>query len=196
MSMKINRKILTTLTLVICVVMGMTSCEDRESYSELLFKEEKAVNWFLAGKRVETEIPKDSVFEVGEDAPFYRLDEEGSVYMQVINSGNPDDRVSDGQRVYFRYLRSNIRDMYDGLGETWEGNSDNMNYTPTNFIYGNTVLPSSTQWGEGIQWPLRFFGFDSEVNLVLKSTEGFNLNNESTYCQPFIINVRYFKAEY
>lgn len=193
--MKKEKIILKLISLSFIVAIGfLASCSKTESYSELLREEEKAVNWFLAGQRVETEIPADSIsFITGPDAPFYRLDEDGYVYMQVINPGN-DEKVEKGDMVYFRYMRTNLKYLYEGLDSEPIGNSDYLGYGPASFIYENTYLTSSTQWGTGIQMPLRFLGYNSEVNLVLRSYYGFT--EEQAYCLPFLINLRYFKPEY
>lgn len=182
---------------------GMASCSESQSYSELLTEEEHAVNWYLSSCEVCNEIPSDSIsFEMGEDAPFYKLDEDGYVYMQVISKGDMDDRVASGDLVYFRFNRLNIKDLYLGSDPTWLGNSTNVsgpmstddyvNYT--RFIYENQYLQSSTKWGTGIQMPLKFFGYGCEVNLVLRSYYGF-LEDQTT-CAPWLINLRYFKPEY
>lgn len=186
--------------------MSISSCSESQSYSELLREEEKAVNWFLAQKKVELEIPSDSIsFLTGEDAPFYKLDEDGYVYMQVISKGDlnadgrPAEPVKSGDLVYFRFSRRNIQLLYQGQDAPVEGNSENIvpgesQTLPYNFVYKNTYLNTSQAYGTGIQMPMKFFGYNSEVNLVLRSYYGFS--SEQTYCVPFIINIRYFKPEY
>ena len=69
-------------------VLLLTACKDTKSYSELLNDEEKAVNSFLAHQKVINEIPADTVFETGSDAPYYKIDEDGDIYMQVIKPGD------------------------------------------------------------------------------------------------------------
>lgn len=180
---------------------GAASCSKTESYSELLREEENAVNWYLASQKVCINLPEDSIsFETGPDAPFYKLDENGYVYMQVINKGDidpvtgkPSNPVKSGDLVYFRYMRKSIQDLYNGVEADWSGNSDNL-LQSTSFVYKNTYLSSTTQYGTGIQMPLKFLGYGSEVNLVLKSYYGFA--TDQTYCIPFLINIRYFKPEY
>lgn len=174
-----------------------SSCEDSESYSDLLRTEEKAVNRFLAHQKVALEIPSDSTsFITGPDAPFYKLDEEGYLYMQVISKGDASDRVEEGDVVYFRFERANLLYWAPDVNVPTEGNSDNLtnSYGNTSFVYKNLYLDSSTQWGTGIQVPLRFFGYNCEVNLVLQSYYGF-LTDQTT-CTPYLINLRYFKPEY
>lgn len=73
------------LTLVFFI--AFCSCDDNKSYADLLEDETKAVNSFLADQCVIDKIPADSNFVVGPDAPYYKMDEEGDVYMQVINKG-------------------------------------------------------------------------------------------------------------
>lgn len=184
-------------SLLILAGNSLLSCSKTQSYSELLREEEKAVNAFLAGERVILEVPADSIsFETGPDAPFYKLDEDGYVYMQVINKGDLNDKVEAGDLVYFRFTRENLKAKYFGMDYGDEGNSDNLvsNLGTTSFVYKNTYLQSSTRWGTGIQMPMRFFGYNSEVNLVLKSYYGFM--EDQSICLPYLINVRYFKPEY
>lgn len=189
--MKITRHIY--LLAAVIVLLATAACSKSKSYSEMLRDEEKAVNWWLANHRVVASVPADSVFEIGEDAPFYKMDEDGYVYMQVINPGT-DVRPVKNDRVYFRYMRANIRTMYEGGEATWSGNSDNMDMSPTSLIFGNYDLTSTSQWGEGIQVPLQYLGYDCEVNLVLKSYNGFT--SDQSQCIPYVVNVRYFKAIY
>lgn len=177
---------------------GLTSCSDSESYSDLLRDETRAVNWFLARQHVETEIPADSVFVSGEDAPYYKMDEEGHLYMQVINPGSATSRAVKGQMVYFLYDAKNILQMEQTgkLDVEGYGNANNLaSVGPTSFEFGNTLLSSTTKYGTGIQVPLEYLGYDCEVNLVLKSYVGFAEANQGT-CIPYLMNVRYFKAEY
>lgn len=179
-------------------------CSKSQSYSELLRDEEHAVNWYLANYNVALELPEDyrdlltseTVVDgvpLGENAPFYKLDPEGYVYMQVVRAVD-DEMVSEGDFVYFRYQRESILDMYNDVESNSMGNSDYLPNGTTSFVYKNTYLSSSTTWGTGIQMPLQYVGYNSEVNLVLKSYYGFTA--EQAYCVPYIMNIRYFKPEY
>lgn len=193
---KIIKQYKTIGLLSLLAVLG--SCSKAQSYSELLRDEEKACNWFLSGCNVSNEVPSDpkdiiTVETAGEDAPFYRLDEDGYVYMQVVKA-NFDDMVEDGNLVYFRFSRENILYMYEGIETTPTGNSDFLAYGSTSFTYNPVNLSSYSTWGSGIQMPLRYMGYNSEVNLVLKSYYGFY--DEQSTCVPYLINLRYFKAEY
>lgn len=181
------------MTVLAC---GVAACSESTSYSDLLRDETKAVNWFLAGQLVENDIPSDSVFVTGNDAPYYRMDEEGYIYMQVINPGNPESRAAQNDKVYFLFDRRNILQMYE-TGTTdvpVYGNSTDLNTSSSWFMYKNTLLESTTKYGTGIQTPLDYLGYDCEVNLVLKSYYGF-VTEQST-CTPYLLNVRYFKAQY
>ena len=71
--------------LAIVMAIMLASCKDTESYSDRLNVERNATNAYLKTQRVVNEVPADSVFEIGKDAPFYRIDPEGNVYMQVLN---------------------------------------------------------------------------------------------------------------
>lgn len=196
-----NVKLLTGTTAIFAVavmLIGTTSCDDGKSYSDLLRDEEAAVNWYLAQNRVESRIPSDSVFEVGENAPFYRMTADGTVYMRVINAGNPEKRPETGQTVYFRYTLFDLKNMYEDIPQTGSGNIDNITSSGTgnnSFIFGNTVLPSTTRLGTGIQVPLKYLGYDCEVDLIVKSIDG--ISDNISQCVPYLYKgMKYFKAEY
>lgn len=188
-----NKNIRYYLTLL-SVGLLLTSCHDTKSYSELLNEEEEAVNWFMANQTIVTTIPSDSVFLTGESAPYYKMDSDGYVYMQIVNRGDMNDRPKKGARVYFRVKYRNIKDLYNGIDASWTGNADNLENASTSLIYGNTTITSTISWGEGIQIPLGYVGYNSEVNLVIKSPMGF-LDGQ-TSCLPYQYNIKYFKAEY
>lgn len=175
----------------------IVSCSDSKSYSDLLKDEQKVSNWFLAQHHVCNEIPADSVFEVGEDAPFYRIDPDGYIYMQVLKVGDREI-PNTGDQVYFTFTRYDIQTMYNNntLEVEGEGNqSDYLNSVgDTYFIYGNLNVSSSAKFGSGIQKPLSYLGYNSEVNILLKSYYGFQSDN--TTCVPYLVNTRYFKGEY
>ncbi len=178
------------------MVLLAAGCSKSESYSDLLRDEERAVNWYLAQQRVEVDVPEDSVFEIGPNAPFYRMNEDGTIYMQVISEGDPNDKPADGDRVYFRFMRQNLKYLYEGIDVTPEGNMDNFNVQlgSTNFIMGNNTYPNTTKYGTGIQLPMTYLGYYSEVNLVLKSYAGFPENQSE--CTPYVMNIKYYKSEY
>lgn len=175
----------------------LAGCRDGKSYSELLRAEDVAVNWYLAQNRVETRVPADSVFETGAEAPFYRMNSDGTVYMRVVNPGS-DVKPKKGDTVYFRFMRQNIKYLFDGTNTSaGEGNSEDMSsgLGGMHLVFGNTVLTSTTQYGEGLQVPLRYLGYDCEVDLIVKSPLGFGA--EISSCNPYVYNsLKYFKAEY
>ena len=162
------------LAIVALFLINLVSCSKTVSYSELLNDEEEATNWFLANQKIVTTVPEDSVFECGKDAPFYRMDEDGYIYMQVINPGTKDNKVKFDELIYFRYMRTNVKEWYQlGYEPTPQGNANNMNSQSTSFRFNNTTLNSSYKYGSGIQLPLKYLGVDCEVNLLLRSYYGF-----------------------
>lgn len=179
-------------------MIGMTSCEKTQSYSELLNTEEKAVNWYLAKHQVSPEKPAgDNFVSLEEDpnAPFYRMDEDGFVYMQVVRKG-AGEKPKEGDRVYFPFMRLNLNYYHQTGTEVWEGNSEDLDTEvgPTSFLFGNTSLTSTTQYGKGIQLPMQYFGYGTEVNIVIKSPMG--MTSDASSCIGYVYNIRYFKAEY
>lgn len=197
---KMNIRILYTLAkalIFVSLIPIMSSCNDGKSYAELLEDEDNAVNWYLAQNRVITTIPEDSVFIEGKDAPFYKMNGDGTVYMRVINKGDMNNRPQIGETVYFRFMRYDIEALQRGESLVGVGNSENMGSgsSSLSLIYGNNVLSSTTQYGSGIQVPLKFLGYNCEVELIVKSTDGFT--QEIGNGVPFLYkNLKYFKAEY
>lgn len=175
------------------VAIATTSCEKGRSYAELLNDENMDVNRFLVDQVVVTSIPEDSVFEVGPDAPYYQLDDEGNIYMQVLSTGS-GKKVEDDQLVYFRFLRYNLA-YYEGdlAACPYEGNLNDMTQQATSFRYQNYSLPSSSQWGSGIQMPLNFLPLGCDVNLIVKSQFGWT--SEISYVIPYLYRIRYYKSQ-
>lgn len=188
------RKIQTFAIAVIGVfaALGVASCSDDKSYADLLSLENQYVNNFLADQRVINHIPEDNVFEYGPDAPYYRLDEDGQLYMQVINPGTPDNMVENDEQIYFRYTRYSLVYYIDGELLMSEGNDDvlNGNYS---FRYGNFQVSSSYQYGPGVQTPLAYLPVDCEVNIIIKSQYG--MPAEISYVTPFLYSIRYFRPK-
>lgn len=181
------------LTALLAVVM-LTGCNNDQSYADRLNAERNAVNAYLANHRVVMSVPEDSVFEVGPDAPFYRLDPDGNIYMQVLNAGDLNDKAKIGEPIYFRFSRYSLSTWYaDGSWTVYSGNESAMDAVSCSFNYSDYTLPSSSQWGYGLQYPLLFLGVECEVNLVIKSQFGFT--SEISYVMPFFYHVRYFHSQ-
>ncbi len=189
------KKYFLPIIALICVVATSVSCHDSKSYAELLNEENQAVNSFLVRQRVIDELPADNNFEVGEHAPYYRIDDEGNVYMQVLSLGT-DGMAEKDQRIYFRFNRYNLFYYIVGDDENnasiAEGNADNMNTQSTFFLYDNTTVSESYQYGTGIQMPLKYLPIGSKINLVIKSQVG--PSSEISYVQPYLYNIAYYKS--
>lgn len=186
-----NRFLIPILAFIALV---LSSCSDSKSYAELLSDETKAVNLFLSQNKVIDEIPDaNTVFEVGKDAPFYRLDPDGNVYMQVLSLGN-GEKVEKDARVYFRYTRYNMFYYTVGADNTLigVGNADDMTSAPTFFIFGSQTISQSTQYGEGIQMPLEYLGYNCTVNIVIKSQAG--PTADISYVVPYLYTISYYKS--
>ena len=67
--MKMTKTVVMALAAALATVCA--SCGDSESYANRLNTERNSCNSYLTTKRVENNIPADTVFETGEDAPCY-----------------------------------------------------------------------------------------------------------------------------
>lgn len=189
-----NSKKLVILSQLLLFLTSLASCHDGESYAEMLTDERRACNSYLAQFKVENEIPADTIFETGTDAPFYRIDPDGNVYMQVLRaSDRVADKPKDGENIYFRYTRYDI--IYWKEYGTWtgEGNEADMSAPTTYFSYNNYTLASSAQYGFGVQMPLELVGVNCEVNLLIKSKYG--VTNEIANVHPYLYHLRYFRGK-
>lgn len=189
--MKIFRNI--AIAAVALFGLALSSCDDTKSYAELLNDETRYVNTFLANQRVINEIPADTVFETGTNAPYYRLDEDGTMYMQVIDAGTKGNKVKADELIYFRFTRYSLYNYKGGTLTGGVGNESDLGYSNTSFRYGNYQLQSSSQWGAGIQYPLALLPVDCEVNIVIKSQYG--LTNEIAEVVPYLYHLRYFRPK-
>ena len=122
------------------------------------------------------------------------MDVDGNVYMQVLDAGDrANDKVKSGEPIYFRYSRYNLATWYaSGTWTEYSGNESSMDAVSCSFKYGDYSLPSTSQWGYGIQFPLLFLGVECEVNLIIKSQYGFT--SEISYVLPFFYHIRYYHS--
>lgn len=128
-----------------------------------------------------------------EDAPYYCIDENSNVYMQVLSVGT-DEKPEKNDRVYFRFTRYNMFYYVVGGDNTLlgTGNADSMNTEATFFLFDNTSVSQSTQYGTGIQLPMKFLGYNAKVNLVIKSQDG--PTDEMSYVVPYLYTITYYKS--
>lgn len=191
---QLKSKTLIVLSAVLAIMcsIALSSCSDKKSYAELLTEENHSVNLFLVDQRVCDDIPTDTnfVFETGPDAPYYKLDEDGNMYMQVVNPGTKGNYADEDEIIYFRYTRYSLYN-YNGTLPTGEGNETDMNAYNAWFRFQNFQLQSSYQWGAGIQQPLLYLPVDCEVNIVIKSQYGFY--SETSYVNPYLYRLRYYR---
>jgi hypothetical protein len=184
---------LLTISLTAAAAMTFSSCSDSTSYAELLSDETKYVNAFLADHVVILDIPEDSVFECGENAPYYRLDEDGNVFMQVLDKGD-DEKPKDDAQVFFRFTRYALSNYDSATGDlgTGSGNAEDVSLGSASFRFNNLTLSSSSSWGSGLQLPLNYVGYNSHVNVIIKSQYG--LTSEISEVIPYLYDIRYLKS--
>lgn len=168
----------------------ITIVQNPNTIDDLKKTEQLAIKSYLSKFDVIDRMPPITEIVVGSVAPFYKLDETGNVYMQVVHMGS-GPKASNGEKIYFRFLRYNLLDYYkNGALPTGWGNAYDLSQSPAHFTLGSNE-PSTTQWGQAIQMPLQMgLPVDSEVNLVVASEAGFA--NEVNSVIPFLYNIRYY----
>lgn len=171
----------------------LASCSNAESYANLLEDENKDVNRFLADHRVEASIPEDGQFEVGPNAPYYVIDDENGVYMQVLDPGDLTDRAKEDQEIYFHYMSAPLKDYQSWNALSWSGNAEDLGMGTFSFRFENYSIPSSYQWGTGLQQPLKYLGLGCRVYLVVKSLAGIVAIQSEVI--PYIFDITYNKSQ-
>lgn len=174
------------------MLLATSACSDSKSYADLLNEENQLVNAFLAEHRVAEEFPGADACEVGLDAPFYRVDDEGNVYMQVIRLGD-GTYPEENDRVYFRYLSYDLNYYVVGSDENYgTGNMNNTGNTEaTYFLFDNYTIEVSSQYGTGLQIPVKLLGYGCKVNVVIKSQAG--PSSTMSYVVPYLYEISYSK---
>ncbi|MCM1066537.1 MAG: DUF4827 domain-containing protein [Muribaculaceae bacterium] len=181
--------IIAVLAAMVC---ALSSCDDGKSYAELLNEEDMYVNNYLADNTVLLDVPADTVFEYGPDAPYYRLNDDGTLYMQVLDPGTKGNMVSPNEQIYFRYTRWALN-AYTGPGSLGTGDGNNLSLNPCWFRYGNYQIESSYTWGTGVQYPLSLLPVDCKVKIVIKSTDG--PTSEQASVIPFLWQLTYERRQ-
>lgn len=184
-------KKISILALLAIILAAAASCSDDRSYASYLAEEDYYTNNYLADQRVIQNIPADSVFEYGPDAPYYRIDPDGMLYMRVIDPGTEGNMVTDNEQIYFRYTRFALSRYANKKLPQGEGNNISLNTYW--FRYNNYRLQNSAAWGTGIQTPLEFLPVDCKVELVIKSQLGFTA--EQSYVQPYLYQLTYSRRQ-
>ena len=187
----IMRRYATAAALILSssALLSLTSCSDSESYSDLLNDENQDVNRFLADQIVVGEWPGAGHYEYGDDAPYYQIDEDGALYMKVLVPGDPDDMAAYNDQIYFRFDRAPLREYTSWNDLVWSGNATTLPMGAASFR-----LSSTSQYGEGLQAPLKYLGVGCQVYLVVKSTVGIQANNENASVIPFIYRISYNRS--
>lgn len=154
--------------------------------------ERRAMKKYLSKFDVIDKLSAINDIQVGSVAPFYKLNSEGTVYMQVVKKGI-EPSATNGEQIYFRYLRYNLLSyLENGVLPIGEGNLNSVTQDVTFFTLGSDNS-DTTKWGTAIQMPMLLgLPVDSEVNLIVASEAGFT--SEISSVTPFLYNIRYFKS--
>lgn len=161
------------------------------NYEDLLKRESKAIDYFFKDQILSETTPTNiGKFQVGEDAPFYYIDERHNVAMRILSMGD-GERVDDGDYIRFQYKRYNLMSYFTtGVMPKPEGNYDSLTQNETSFVFNDFITPSSAQWGRGIQMPLQIgVPLGSTVQLVMTATEG--PIGEISYAIPYFYEITY-----
>ncbi len=165
---------------------AVTITQNPCTLDDLKKTELRAMKKYLSKFDVVDNVPAINDIQVGSVAPFYKLNPEGTVYMQVVKMGTGPS-ATDGEKIYFRYMRYNLLSYLEkGVLPNGEGNLNSVTQDVTSFTLGST-----SQWGMAIQMPMLLgLPIDSEVNLVVASEAG--VTSDVSSVTPFLYNICYF----
>lgn len=168
---------------------SITVIQNPCTLEDLKKTERRAMNKYLSKFDVVEALPSIPEIQVGSVAPFYKLDSDGSVYMQVVRMGT-EPAASRGEKIFFRYLRYDLLYYLDnGVLPPGQGNANSMTDNPAFFEMGSDD-PATTRWGTALQLPMQLgLPVGSEVNLVVAAEAG--PESEINNVIPFLYNIRY-----
>jgi nitrite reductase/ring-hydroxylating ferredoxin subunit len=149
-------------------------------------REELAIKSFLSQYQTIDHLPNINAISVGENAPFYKIDDDASVYMQVIRlcSGTS---TSTGDKISFRFERTSLLNLYEGKVVTPSGNISDLD-SDTSFYLGDYSV-----WGSAIQLPLELgLPLGSEINLIVPSLCG--IVSEQLNIEPYLYHLVYYNS--
>lgn len=172
---------------------AITITQNPCTLEDLRNTELRAMKKYLSKFDVVNELPAVSDIQVGSVAPFYKLDSEGTVYMQVVKMGTGPS-AAQGETIGFRFMRYNLLYyLQNGVLPNGQGNANDLTQAISTFQV-DFVQPVATQWGIAVQMPILLgLPVDSEVNLVVASEAGFV--SEISDVIPFLYNIRYCKLD-
>ncbi len=150
---------------------------------DMIQREQKAMSKYIKRFEVIDHLPPLTDIQPSSVSPFYKLDEEGTVYMQVVKLGE-GPAVSAGETISFRYLKFDLLCFYDD--NKLPAGSGNLNSgEPYEMTFGNTYT-----YGTGLQLPLKYgLPLGSEVNLVVSSSAGPSFDASAHI--PYLYNLKY-----
>lgn len=169
---------------------SITITQNPSTSEDLRNRENRAINKYISQFRVIDAVPDIKDIQTGSDAPYYKLDVDGKVYMQVLQKGN-GSVPEYGDKIYFRFDRYNLIYFLENgyLGDPF-GNISDISSSATSIILND----EDSQWCSAIQMPLLLgLPLGSEVNLVVASDLGFT--NEIANITPFLYKVMYLRNE-
>lgn len=169
---------------------SITITQNPITSEDLRNRENRAIKKYISQFRVIDAVPDVKDIQTGSDAPYYKLDVDGKIYMQVLKIGN-GSVPEYGDKIYFRFDRYNLIYFLEHghLGDP-SGNISDISLSATSFILNDV----DSQWGSAIQMPMLLgLPLGSEVYLVVASDLGFT--NEIANITPFLYKVMYLRDE-
>lgn len=169
---------------------SITITQNPITSEDLRNRENRAIKKYISQFRVIDAVPDVKDIQTGSDAPYYELDVDGKIYMQVLKIGN-GSVPEYGDKIYFRFDRYNLIYFLEHghLGDP-SGNISDISLSATSFILNDV----DSQWGSAIQMPMLLgLPLGSEVYLVVASDLGFT--NEIANITPFLYKVMYLRDE-
>lgn len=169
---------------------SITITQNPITSEDLRNRENRAIKKYISQFRVIDAVPDVKDIQTGSDAPYYKLDVDGKIYMQVLKIGN-GSVPEYGDKIFFRFDRYNLIYFLEHghLGDP-SGNISDISLSATSFILNDV----DSQWGSAIQMPMLLgLPLGSEVYLVVASDLGFT--NEIANITPFLYKVMYLRDE-
>lgn len=170
---------ISLILISLLTVFSFSSCSSDEPENDVVKKNNDAFNYFLSQYKVIKDIPTS--LETGENAPFYQIDKDGFIFLQVIE--NKGIMTKDNEKIYFRYSTFSLISYFET--HVWPKPTAT---DETDFDISDSFLTYNSTSTIPTIIPLNYVGNESRVNIAVRQ-----ISDKGDF--PFLMNISYIPEQ-